>query len=76
MTYDEAEKRLLDAIGDEYHVIAAFRLKDSYLFTVGEEGDDAESFDLDMLKLDDGAMIPIWLDPNDRPAVSEADRII
>ena len=63
MSADEAIKTLMDAIGDDEPIAAAWELADSFVFVIGDG--DENQFDLPMYRLGKSDILPT--------AISETD---
>lgn len=71
MSADEAIKTLMDAIGDDEPIAAAWELPDSFVFVIGD-GDEMQ-FDLPMYRLGKSDVLPIAITETDDAVLAIAN---
>lgn len=71
MSADEAIKVLMDAIGDDEPIAAAWELADSFVFVIGDG--DGTQFDLPMYRLGKSDILPTAITETDDAVLAIAN---
>lgn len=71
MSADEAKKTLMDAIGDDEPITAAWELADSFVFVIGDG--DENQFDLPMYRLGKSDILPTAISETDDAVLAIAN---